>query len=63
MSVLFFETAKTLAIILSYSTFDSCIKISPLALIDNVKGSVSSGKESAELSGNQLEHQLLKAVL
>ena len=37
MSVLFFETAKTFAIIFSYSTLDSCIKISPLELIDKVK--------------------------
>ena len=51
VSVLFFETANIFAIILSYSTFDSWIKISPLELIVKVKGSCSSGSESAELYG------------
>ena len=37
--------------ILLYSTFDSWINISPLELIVKVKGSCSSAKESAELSG------------
>ena len=43
--------AKIFAIIFSYSTLDSWINISPLELIVSVKGSCSSGRESAELSG------------
>ena len=47
MSVLLFEIAKIFGIIFSNSTWCSWIKTSPLELIVKVKGSWSSGKESA----------------
>ena len=50
-STTIFDTANIFDIILSYSTLDSWIKISPFELIVRVSGSCSSGNEYAELSG------------
>ena len=47
MSVLLFEIAKILGIILLNPTECSWIKTSPFEFIETVKGSWSSGKESA----------------
>ena len=51
VSVLLFDTANIFIIKLLNSTLVSCIKISPLELIVNVKGSFSSGSVSADVSG------------